>query len=312
MALDGKFIVGDWGTSHLRLRLCNASGEILATRNGPGVGALGSDAEPTFNTLAAPWDDDSERKCPAVLSGMVGSTLGWREAPSLPCPVRPAEICSRALHLQSAGRHIAIAPGLSCENRLGAPDRMRGEETQILGALCREPTLERGRHVLCLPGTHVKWVALHDGRIADFVTGFSGELFALLCRHSVLLNRESPPSDPEPSAFRIGLAESQSHPEVELSHLLFQVRSRQLAGQMDERQAAGFLSGLIVGRDVSSAARIFAHELQATSSVYLIGAARLTKLYADALAPHGLRAIPIDGDAAAVSGLLAIHKTAFS
>ena len=60
---------------------------------------------------------------------------------------------------------------------------MRGEETQILGALHLEPTLaSRPSSLLCLPGTHTKWVLLDEGTVQEFLTATTGELFALLVR----------------------------------------------------------------------------------------------------------------------------------
>lgn len=37
MAPDIKFVAGDWGTTQLRLSLCNLQGAVLATRNGLGI-----------------------------------------------------------------------------------------------------------------------------------------------------------------------------------------------------------------------------------------------------------------------------------
>ena len=44
------------------------------------------------------------------------------------------------------------------------------------------PALAEGRHLVCLPGTHTKWVSLHDGVVLDFLTAPTGELFAAAVR----------------------------------------------------------------------------------------------------------------------------------
>src|ERR1700750_1050753 len=138
-----SFIAGDWGTSRLRLYLCDTVGHVLA--RGEGEGASAPDCAGRFAAAVAAWDK-AHGVLPAVLSGMVGSTIGWREVPYLKCPARPAAIANAALRFESTGRAVAILPGLSCRGKTGAVDVLRGEETQILGALHLHPQLTRGRH----------------------------------------------------------------------------------------------------------------------------------------------------------------------
>ncbi len=75
---------------------------------------------------------------------------------------------------------MRIIPGLRCAGLTGAPDVMRGEETQVLGWLAQHPDRQQGRHLVCHPGTHAKWVVVEDGRIVRFVTAMTGEMFAVL------------------------------------------------------------------------------------------------------------------------------------
>src|SRR5579883_1931070 len=123
------FIAGDWGTSRLRLYLCDQTGQVLA--RGEGEGASAPDCAGRFAAAVADWDR-SHGALPALLSGMVGSTIGWREVPYLHCPAKPSAIAAAALRFDVEGRAVAILPGLSCTATTGAPDVMRGEETQIL------------------------------------------------------------------------------------------------------------------------------------------------------------------------------------
>ena len=117
---------------------------------------------------------------------MVGSSFGWVEAPYVACPARARADRGKACVAMRDGR-VHIVPGLSCRNRLDAPDVLRGEETQILGALAGDSGARRGT-LLCLPGTHTKWVLLEDGHGArNSSPPSTGELFALLKRHSVLV-----------------------------------------------------------------------------------------------------------------------------
>jgi 2-dehydro-3-deoxygalactonokinase len=197
-------IFGDWGTSRLRLYLRQGK-SVLDRRDGPGIGSLnGASPREVFLRLVGDWREAGPSM--ALLCGMVGSRNGWQEAAYAPCPAGAADIRERLLHIDADGLPVAIVPGLSCRNALGGPDVMRGEETQILGALELDPALKRGRHLLALPGTHTKWVAVEDGRIAHFVTAPVGELYALLREHSILA-KAAPGDDPEsPEGFAQGVA----------------------------------------------------------------------------------------------------------
>ena len=75
------------------------------------------------------------------------------------------------------GGRLAIVPGLTCENE-GVPDVMRGEETQIAGALASEPSTR----LVILPGTHSKWAVIDGGRVSRFTSFMTGEVFAVLSR----------------------------------------------------------------------------------------------------------------------------------
>jgi 2-dehydro-3-deoxygalactonokinase len=299
------FIAGDWGTSHLRLTLCDDTGATLETNTGPGVAALGRKLAATFLERVAAWDQ-TYGALPAVFCGMAGSTLGWREVSYLACPIHPEKIVDKALCFDDAGRRILIAPGLSCRNRLMSPDVMRGEETQILGAMHLHDELARGLHIVCLPGTHTKWVVLRDGVIEHFLTGVTGEVFDMLSRHSVLVGK-SDETVLSRTAFDRALEQTAHHPDAELIHLLFQVRSRQLAGELKARDAAGFLSGLMIGQDVAGAARLYRNELADAEGVAIIGSAELSALYAAALARRGLHTNLLDGNEASLAGLTALH-----
>jgi 2-dehydro-3-deoxygalactonokinase len=292
--VTAAFLCGDWGTTRLRLFLCDGQGAVLARREGPGIAEAGSRAAEIFAGLTADWDSS----LPALLSGMVGSTIGWREAAYLPCPVAAEAVAEAALRFESGKRAIAIVPGLSCTNALGLFDVMRGEETQLLGALRLKP--QPGRRLFCLPGTHAKWVLVEDGTVLRFQTALSGELFALLAQHSVLARGSQAARDG--TAFREGLAVARGEDRAELLHLLFSTRSRQLKGELVAADAGSYLSGLVVGADVAAALRLFApHE-----PVTLIGAPDLTALYGVALGP--LAGARIDGDDAVLAGLGFLHR----
>jgi len=325
-------IAGDWGTSHLRLFLCEGT-RTLASLTGPGVGPVSMQTEaaapgssPTFaqilSGLVADWVS-RHGAVPVWLSGMVGSRSGWREIAYLPCPVDTATLARAVRPFAANGLRIAIVPGLSCTNSHGAPDVMRGEETQIIGALARYPELNRGRRIFCLPGTHSKWVTVEDGRILAFQTSFSGELYQLLTERSTLTRAltnssnaadragqtDEPSGAPEiaqRSAFEAGYQRVLTLPGVPLSYLLFEVRSRQLAGELSRMEALAFLSGLVIGQDIQGATGLLRGAATAGQRVAVVGAPHLTELYRQVLASHGVSTLLIEASEATVSGLSAL------
>ena len=310
-----SFIAGDWGTSHLRLSLCDAAGHLLESRTGPGAAAvaggdLGRDGgrerafAQAFASLAAHWDQNYG-ELPAVLCGMVGSSIGWTQAPYVTCPARPEQIVEACVAVREGRVHIV--PGLSCHNRLDAPDFMRGEETQILGALQLAPALRSGSRLLCLPGTHTKWAAVQDGVVREFLTAPTGELYAVLCDHSVLVRKPASAAHAlDTQAFQQGLAQFGEFPHAQLLHRLFECRGRQLAGELEAAVADAFLSGLLIGSDVHGALGLLSDGKPAP--VHLIGSAQLTRLYALALGAQGCESIEVDGATASHAGLTHVHR----
>jgi 2-dehydro-3-deoxygalactonokinase len=303
--IGDDFIGGDWGTSRLRLFLCGGDGAVLERREGPGIAEAGARAAQVFAGLTADWP----AAVPAILGGMVGSTIGWREAAYCACPAAPDTIAQAALRFEAPtsdgnGRRIAIVPGLSCTNASGLFDVMRGEETQLLGALRLRPDLTHGRHLFCLPGTHAKWALIEDGTVTRFQTALSGELFALLSQHSVLA-RGAAAADPSHPAFAAGVAAAGE--SAGLLHLLFSTRSRQLAGEIAKEDAASYLSGLIVGAEVEAALRLF----PAKGPVVLVCTPALAALYDAVLQTQGRSAVALDGDAAVLAGLSLLHAQLF-
>lgn len=301
--LPCAFIAGDWGTSNLRLALCDARGNPLETRRGPGAAdARGHFAE-IFDAETAKWRE-AHGELPAVLSGMVGSTIGWVEASYLTCPVALEDLALQPLRVRDG---VSIVPGMRCRNLLNAPDFMRGEETQLLGACLIHPSLREGKQLVCMPGTHTKWVALQEGVVEQFLTVPSGEVFSLLCEHSVLVRDESTPIVHLAAEFQRGLDEASRLPSVPLLHRMFQSRSLRLDKQLSAEGAASWMSGLLIGTDVGGALAQFADH-DARAPVYVIGAPQLMDAYSHALAHRARSCIRIDGNEAALSGLAYVYR----
>ena len=284
-------IVGDCGTSRLRLFRIE-DGRIVDRREGPGIGALDGTAEAALRAAIGPWRDEAVS---IALCGMIGSRNGWIEVPYVACPTDVPGWLAGAGRVTLDGVPVTIMAGLSCTTPSGGPDVMRGEETQLFGAIARDPALREGHHRIALPGTHSKWAHIEDGRIVAFQTFFTGELFALLRDRSTLLRAaaasESDAAD-EDAGFTDGLARAAGDL---LLGTLFEARSAQLLRDRSPGWATGFLSGLLIGREVA--------EADPGGRVALIGDPRLAARYARALAARGITATLLDGDACALAGL---------
>ena len=287
-------IFGDWGTSRLRLFRIEG-GRVTDRRDGPGIGALAGHAEQALCDGISGWRSEGPPRA-IRLCGMIGSRNGWIEVPYLDCPVNRAEWRAKAAALEFDGSPVLIMAGLACNVRRGSPDVMRGEETQIFGAMEMDPALATGIHIIALPGTHSKWAMVDGGRIVAFHTFFTGELFALLRDQSTLTRLGK--GDDEPDAtegFDDGLARAA---DGQLLGALFEARSAQLRLARSRSWATNFLSGLLIGREV-----IEATEGQALRRVTLVGDPELTALYARALDRCGIVTSHHGGEACALAGL---------
>jgi 2-dehydro-3-deoxygalactonokinase len=248
----------DWGTSAFRARLAAIDGEVLnAVEAETGATGLASGAHEAF--LKAQIGDWKRRfpALPIVMSGMIGSRQGWVEAPYVACPAGATEIAAAMTTIPTTriGR-VLVVPGLSGRDRRGAPDVMRGEETQILGALSAS---DRADGLFVLPGTHSKWARVEGGRIVGFATFMTGEVFAALKDHS-LLGRLMAPSDGSDAssadAFSQGLAAAAGLTRPgDLLHAIFMTRTLGLFDELPPQALADYLSGLLIGAEILAGAQ---------------------------------------------------------
>ena len=289
-----RLLALDWGTSSLRGALMDDHGKVLDERS-LARGILTVDAGEFPAVFAHCFGDWMLPGTLCLISGMAGSQQGWREAPYCPCPAGFDDIAAR-LEWVEPGR-IAIVPGL-CIDTGGVPDVMRGEETQIFGALqLRGLTNVR----LVLPGTHSKWVTVTDHRVTDFSTWMTGEFYALLRQHSILA-RTLPEHEgiPDESAFEQGVAHA-LHGQG-LLHTAFSARTLSLFKRMTGDALPSYLSGLVIGEELKS------QSLQRGDTVVLMGAPALADRYEQALAQLGV-AVQRVGNSATWRGLRAIADT---
>jgi 2-dehydro-3-deoxygalactonokinase len=285
----------DWGSTSLRAFRLDSEGRVLEQRRSArGVlAAEGRFAEVLREEIAG-WDDAL-----IVMAGMIGSRQGWFEVPYVDCPAGLDDIAA-ALHRVRAdefkGREIWIVPGLCTRDDGGAYDVMRGEETQICGVLTE---LDAQRQTVCLPGTHSKRATVADGRIEGFATTMTGELFELLCAHSVL-GRLMQPGEHDAGAFAHGVAHA-AH-AGDLLHHLFAVRTLGLFDALRPTQLRPFLSGLLIGHELNDMPTD-------AGAVHLIGAPVLLAAYETALGLRG-HAVSAHSELASAKGCYALVNRA--
>ncbi|SDN29812.1 2-dehydro-3-deoxygalactonokinase [Polaromonas sp. JS666] len=289
-----RLLAVDWGSSSLRGALLGADGAALQERAFPrGILTVEAGGFPeVFQSCFGDWMTPGTL---CLISGMAGSKQGWREAPYCACPAGFDAIAA-ALEWVEPGR-IAIVPGLSID-KAGVPDVMRGEETQVFGAL---QLLGLNHARLVLPGTHSKWVSVTDRKVRDFSTWMTGELYALLRRHSIL-SRMLPEDEPalDGAAFDQGVAHALAGPG--LLNTAFSTRTLSLFNRMDTAALPSYLSGLVIGEELK------AQTLPRGEPVVVMGAEALTARYEQALAQLG---VPVQrvGAGATWRGLRAIADT---
>ncbi len=275
-------IAVDWGSSSLRAFRLDADGKIVEQRHAPlGVLACGSEFETTLERQITGWDDGL-----IVLAGMVGSRQGWLEVPYVPCPATLDDVAAAMRQVDSPGlpdRCVWIVPGLLYHGAAhNGADVLRGEETQLFGLLESSGAQPQ---LVCMPGTHCKWVVVESGRVESFLTAMTGEIFDLLRTHS-LLGRLMPEG-------RFAFDRSACNQGIErareaggLLHHLFSVRTSGLLGTLEPEQLASYLSGLMIAHEVLDlpwGAQIRGH------NVHLVGSSAVLEPYSWVMRTLGMR-----------------------
>lgn len=292
-SLSPAWIAVDWGTSNLRAFAMEAGGRVLAeATSDEGMGKLTREGfEPALLRLIGPW---LAGRPPVIACGMVGSRQGWCEAPYRTVPCSPVDRAALVSAPTTDPRlKVAIAPGLK---QTSPADVMRGEETQIAGALQLMPGYDG---VFCLPGTHSKWVHVSAGEVVSFQTFMTGEMFALMSEASVLRHGMQGEGWDD-AAFDAAVTDSLSRPEM-LGARLFSLRAEGLIAGLTPQAARARLSGLLIGTELAAAKPYWLGQ-----RVTLIGAEKLSAAYARALVLQGIEAKRLSATDCTLAGLASL------
>lgn len=287
-----SWIAADWGTTNLRVWALNVDNVPIASASSDqGMSSLAGDQfEQALMALIADWLPVNHG-VPIIACGMVGARQGWVEAPYAQVPSPPIKSGPfQTAPTRDARLQVRIIPGL-CQR--DPADVMRGEETQLAGLIARDPAFDG---LVCLPGTHSKWVRVSDGEITSFRTFMTGELFALLEQQSILkhsLTAEGFDWTTYRSTLET-LSKSETPPLAEL----FSIRAADLLGSADPARSRAALSARLIAMEVQAALTLYGKQ-----KTILIGTPFLSDLYRPALLSMDVSVEETDAEALTLAGL---------
>lgn len=292
---EPAYVAVDWGTSSFRLWLVDRDGEVLAERrSAEGMLAAAGNGFPAVLQahLAAVGAPDH---LPVLVCGMAGAKTGWVEAGYVDTPAPLEAVLKQAVRVPGEARDIRILPGIA-QRDAAAPDVMRGEETQLLGSLGLEAA---GEALVCMPGTHSKWVRVRGGSVERFSTFMTGELFSAVSRETILsLAVAGADEADDVASFKAAVKAAYAAPAF-AANLLFTARSRQLLFGGTPNAARETLSGTLIGAELAAGLS----SAVPRAGVTLIASGRLAALYRHAFDALSVMVQPLDADEAVRRGL---------
>ncbi|MFY0607594.1 MAG: 2-dehydro-3-deoxygalactonokinase [Cyclobacteriaceae bacterium] len=266
------FLSCDWGTTNFRIRLVHR--ETLAIikehTSYEGIKVLNDQAKNSGITPSAFFSSFLLRQVakafgelatvPIICSGMLSSNLGMKELPysRLPLRAKGDNLITETIVLPN-DQNLILVSGVRSEFGF-----MRGEETQALGLLHQ---MDKDG-VLILPGTHSKHLIYEQGAFIEMRNFMTGELFSLVSSQSVLANsvQKAPWSDDFKDPFLEGVKEGN---HKGLGSTLLTVRAKQMFGNQPKDEGYYYLSGLVIGEEISSLGNFEKHiHLAADDSVF--------------------------------------------
>ncbi|MEH6445342.1 MAG: 2-dehydro-3-deoxygalactonokinase [Oceanospirillaceae bacterium] len=295
------WIAVDWGTSRLRVWHMSAQGDILEHKScEQGMNGLQPDAfETVLLSQICAWLNP-QLTTTVLACGMLGSRQGWMEVSYIAAPcsatTTAAQVLTQDPHIQ-----VYICPGIK---QLAPADVMRGEETQIAGFIAQEPEFNG---VICLPGTHAKWVQVQEAKITQFQTYLTGELYALLAKQSVLRHSLDTAAWDE-EAFAAAIKQSIENPQS-ISAKLFSLRAQALLNDLAPSSANATLSGYLIGLELASCQHFWRPQSHTRQSpIVIIGDSTLSNKYAQALSLLNISSRQQNSESLTLQGLALAHQ----
>lgn len=298
------FIGIDWGTSAFRAYLYDADKQVVSEKrvSNRGISTLKQTEVGAYlqHEIDA-WINHFGADTPIIGSGMIGSDLGLEWVDYVSCPAHCMDLYKFARKTNKVKLNLWLVPGLSFNPREHEFDTMRGEETQVLGLGLDEA---REDQLVCIPGTHSKWIHLRKGQVIAFRTALTGELFSSL-KNSTLVRGEQQWNQ---TAFELGVRKGTASQAL-LSNL-FSVRSMSIFKAIAPAHAQSYMSGLLVASEIAEMREYFA-SVSHSGNITIVGSESLIQSYASAFA---MLQIPVDvvpAEVASTAGYFKLWRNLF-
>lgn len=258
----------DWGSTNFRAFLHDGT-KIIARRTANDGGTLKNFAKATPATRAREYsaffmeqvgDWLEKHKASVYICGAVGGREGWVETKYSEAPAGIDDI-RRNLHKiepppisGALGYNVFIATGCCIALPDGRHDVMRSEEVKAHGAALQ---LNLSDALLCIPGTHNKWVEISDGKIVHFETALSGEIYGLMSERGALaaVFAASPEPDTDFDSFDRGM--DLADRGFDLLTDLWQVRAQKLRSDDPPAGLKAYFSGILLGHELRQMVKFF-------------------------------------------------------
>lgn len=296
-AMNDNWIAVDWGTTNLRIWVCDASGKVLdETKINMGMGTLNTTEYENVLVSHVNHYLSDDNVTDVLVCGMAGARQGWQDAGYLTAPCDTPSL-DQAITVNTSDPRIRvrILPGIK---QIDPADVMRGEETQIAGFLQQSPDYDG---LICLPGTHSKWTCIRNGQVTEFQTFMTGEMYDLLSQSSVL--KHSVISDTFSHSEFVDAVKLTYENTADASSQLFRLRAQHLVHNKEAHVLRASLSGILIGQELAAMKHHWSR-----LPITLIGEDALCKLYASALAALG-KAVDLNPSTApTLCGLIAIRN----
>ncbi len=284
----------DWGSSRFRAYLLDHRYQILEKKETMD-GMLQTTQHPhaIFSTHCNTWLEQKPN-LPVIMSGTVGSNIGWVNTHYVNCPVSIQDLYDEFVRVENVPEiDVKIIPGVTGESLSGAADVMRGEEVQIFGAL---ENAAQENALVCLPGTHSKWVKTTNKKITHLNSFMSGE-FYFLARNRSSISSIVDRCEFDHDSFLYGLSTSEKPGGI--LHHLFSARANSLVHKKEYESISSYISGVIIGTEVMEILKTPA----CTDNVILVANELLTRSYTIALNRRGIEVTTVSSEKAFITGI---------
>ena len=290
----------DWGTTNVRVFLVDGlSGDVIDQRKSDkGIKFVPRGAYPAvFSELTQGWLDTAKF---TLMAGMVGSANGWEEAAYVPLPASPLKV-SEHIHNLSVTPNVYIVGGLCCHGIDNTYDVIRGEEVQIIGLMSK---IEQEKQLVCLPGTHSKWLEIDEDNIIDsFTTVMSGDFFSAICTSTIMAMMLDSPQAFSHDDFQKGV-ELSARPGGIMAHM-FKVRGALLFNQIQPEHIESMISGIVIGSEIHSMKEVY----NTNAKIQVIGSDSLGEKYSLAFEMLAIAHQVHDGDSLSLEGMKFLANT---